>query len=578
MRLFWKPDLVLLHPPTVYDFRKEPIFWGPISDVVPSSYIFEMYPVGFNSITGHLVKNRIETRVINLAYRMLTDPGYDCRKVIKGLKPLAFGIDLHWLPHAHGAIEIAGLCKQIHPDIPVIIGGYSATFFHEEILTRYSEAVDYVMKGDSTEESMLELMRCMKERRPVNHIPNLSWRDLSGRVCSNSIISPSNAADRFYNDYLTMFRMAFKSFDIRSQIPFIGWWNYPVTAIMTVRGCMQNCAICGGSAHAMKKLCNRKKPDYRSPQKVIKDVQKMASYTSAPIFLIGDLNQPGNSYAEAIFNGLTPLKIKNDIVLELFNPAPEDFFKMAARACPNLNFEISPESHNESIRTFAGKHYKNHELEKNIEWALALGARKFDIYFMTGIPGQDYRSVMETIDYCETIMKKFGSRIMPFISPLAPFIDPVSPVWDNPDKYGYKLFYKTLEEHRQALLQPSWKHILAYETKWMTRDQIVEATYEAARRLNLLKIKFGQITKESGQETENRINEAIRLNKKIDKIMNEFKHPQDRRGHLFGLKKEMDAYSLSTICNKNEINWRITGKKFHYSKILFDVLFARMSD
>lgn len=33
-------DLVLLHAPTVYDFRNEMIFTGPISDVVPSSPVF----------------------------------------------------------------------------------------------------------------------------------------------------------------------------------------------------------------------------------------------------------------------------------------------------------------------------------------------------------------------------------------------------------------------------------------------------------------------------------------------------------------------------------------------------------
>ena len=47
-------DLVLLHPPAIYDFRKRPITLGPISDVIPSTPIFEMYPVGFASISEYL--------------------------------------------------------------------------------------------------------------------------------------------------------------------------------------------------------------------------------------------------------------------------------------------------------------------------------------------------------------------------------------------------------------------------------------------------------------------------------------------------------------------------------------------
>jgi len=41
-----KPDVVLLHSPSVFEFRERPIAYGPTSDVIPST-VFEMYPVGF---------------------------------------------------------------------------------------------------------------------------------------------------------------------------------------------------------------------------------------------------------------------------------------------------------------------------------------------------------------------------------------------------------------------------------------------------------------------------------------------------------------------------------------------------
>jgi hypothetical protein len=268
------------------------------------------------------------------------------------------------------------------------------------------------------------------------------------------------------------------------------------------------------------------------------------------------------------------LNIRNDIVLELFDYAPEFFFKLAASVCQNLNFEMSPESHDESVRLLSGKHYKNREIEQDIEWALSYGAKKFDLYFMTGIPGQNYDSAMDTIGYCEYLMERFDSRLMPFISPLAPFIDPASMVWDDPDRYGYQIFYRSLEEHRQALLQPSWKHILSYETKWMNRDQIVNATYEAARRLNLLKMKYGQIERDKGESTDRRIRAAINLNNRIDQIINEKKDAGARRAGLMALKEEMDAFSFSTICDISEIKWRVIGKRFKLLKILWDCVFG----
>ena len=161
--MFAKADLVLLHAPSVYDFRKLPILFGPISDLVPSTPIFEMYPIGFSSIAEHLERNGIRVRIVNLALRMLKDKNFDAEKLIAKLKPRAFGIDLHWLPHAHGSLEVAALCKKHHPEIPVIFGGYSSSYFHEELI-RYPQ-VDFVLRGDSTEEPLRQLLLSLREKK-----------------------------------------------------------------------------------------------------------------------------------------------------------------------------------------------------------------------------------------------------------------------------------------------------------------------------------------------------------------------------------------------------------------------------
>ena len=48
------PDLILLHAPSVYDFRKKSILYGPVSDLIPSTTAFEMYPIGWASMASHL--------------------------------------------------------------------------------------------------------------------------------------------------------------------------------------------------------------------------------------------------------------------------------------------------------------------------------------------------------------------------------------------------------------------------------------------------------------------------------------------------------------------------------------------
>ncbi len=169
------PDLLLLHAPSVYDFRERAILYGPVSDMVPSSTVFEMYPLGFLTIASYLHAQGMNARIVNLALRMMNDRHFDVPAFIARQRPRAVGIDLHWLPHAHGALEIARIVKEIHPGVPVIFGGLSSSYFHKELVA-YPQ-VDYVLRGDSTEPPLHELLVALRDGKPVDRIPNLTWKD-----------------------------------------------------------------------------------------------------------------------------------------------------------------------------------------------------------------------------------------------------------------------------------------------------------------------------------------------------------------------------------------------------------------
>ena len=140
----------------MYDFRRKSILYGPISDLVPSTPVFEMYPIGFTSIAEYLERNGYQVRIANLALRMLKDPNFDIEASIAKMDAAVFGIDLHWLPHAHGSLEIARIVKRLHPNRTILFGGFSSTYFHRELAQRHE--VDFVMRGDSTEHPVLELL------------------------------------------------------------------------------------------------------------------------------------------------------------------------------------------------------------------------------------------------------------------------------------------------------------------------------------------------------------------------------------------------------------------------------------
>ena len=64
-------DLVLLHAPSVYDFRERSIMFGPVSDMVPSTPAFEMYPLGFTTMAEYMERHGLRVRIVNLAVLML---------------------------------------------------------------------------------------------------------------------------------------------------------------------------------------------------------------------------------------------------------------------------------------------------------------------------------------------------------------------------------------------------------------------------------------------------------------------------------------------------------------------------
>jgi B12-binding domain/radical SAM domain protein len=545
-------DLLLLHAPSVYDFRERATLWGPISDLVPSTPVFDMYPLGFATMLAHLQSRGYAVRIANLAARMVLSSRFDPDRLIAARQARAYGIDLHWLPHAHGALEVARRVKMYHPGAPVILGGYSASYFHEE-LVRLPE-VDYVLRGDSAEEPLAQLMgHIIAGTEPVE-VPNLTWQARDGSLRVNPLTYVPETLDHLTLDYYPIVKSVVRNIDLVNTVPFSHWLEYPIMASLTVKGCTESCAICGGSAFAARHLSARTRPAYRSPELLARDVRRMGELSHAPVFLLGDLRQAGMDYARRFLREVQGFD--GPVIVEFFRPVDRAFAEELAAALPNFIVEFSPESHDPRVRRASGKPYTNAGIEGTVEACLAVGARRFDLFFMIGLAQQTPASALETVDYCRDLLSRFDDgRLIPFTSPLAPFLDPGSRAYEQPERHGYIRHAFTLEDHRRLLLQPSWKHILSYETTWMTRGALAEVTYEAGFRLNRLKRDVGLISAEKAVETEARIAEARLLMAEIDRLMAHSSEAELALA-LRALKPRIDRANTSTVCDKEELDVR----------------------
>ncbi len=545
------PDLILLHPPSVMDFRKRTQLLGPVSDLIPSTPVFEMYPIGFTTIASHLESNGYSVRIVNIATRMLASKRFEPERFVKSVDAGVFGIDLHWMPHVQGALELAKLVKRQHPDRPIVMGGFSSSYYHEELLAKHPE-VDFVMRGDSTEKPMQMLMDALSSRRPLDGIPNLTWRSGKGITINPLSYVPENLDD-ITIDYGLMVRKVLRYRDLEGHLPYKNWKSNPMSIAVSVRGCTHNCVNCAGSCDSFSRNFGRVKPAYRSPEMLADDVARAEEYLKGATFVVGDIRQHGRHYASRFLSELKARKVKNEVVLELFTPADKAFAEEVGRSVDSFSIQMSPETHDEDVRRAQGKPYTNAGLEKSAEAFLDAGCGRFDMFYMIGLPLQTPESVDGTVKYAERLYEKFkGKRLFPFISPLAPFIDPGGNAFENPDKLGYRLFASTLEDHVKLATMPSWKYVLNYETRWMTRAAIVDASYSSGLGLNSIKRRMGLISEDVADRTEGRIRAAQELSKKIDSIVG--KHSATE-GEMDALREAAADLSESTVCEKGELDW-----------------------
>lgn len=198
------------------------------------------------------------------------------------------------------------------------------------------------------------------------------------------------------------------------------------------------------------------------------------------------------------------------------------------------------------------------------------------MFFMIGLPEQTPSSALESANYTRRLYAQNNNdhRLMVYTSPLAPFLDPGSFAFENPEKFGYRLFARTLEDHRARLESPNWKDVLSYETVNLNRDQIVQASYDAADRLNDVRVEVGLMTMEELKEREARSMDARQLLAEVDMAMS-IKDLREREDTLARLKQRGEDLMESTICQKRDLEWDSHSVFRSIPRVMYSLVFRR---
>ncbi len=470
-----------------------------------------MYPIGLISMLNYLTERGYNARISNTAVLMLDSPKFDVDAYIKRMESDLFGVDLHWLPHVHGAINLVRTIKKHHPDSKVVMGGFSASYFAEDIMQNYPE-VDFVLKGDLQERSMPPLVDFVQNGGSPEGIENLLYRS-DGAVKENRRSNDLERMDDVYLNYECLIRNALKYHDIKGHMPFLSWIRNPMAMTLIQHGCSMNCAFCGGSYYSYHTNFYPHSPIMRRIERVVDEVEIVHRNLGAPIFIAGDINLAGEKYYLEFLRSVRDRGIDIPLLTEYFIPPGSNYYQELKKAFPQFTSEISPESSIESIRLRTGKTYTNADLEKSIAYAGDNGCRKFDVYFSIGLPTQRPEDVLADVDYSERllILNKGGRmNVSTFISPLAPFLDPGSLIYEFPDRYGFRIRTKSIQGYYDLLDYGSgWEDFLNYETDRLDRETLERTTYAAAIGMADMRFRNGQITAEEHKKIVKNIHNYI---------------------------------------------------------------------
>jgi clorobiocin biosynthesis protein CloN6 len=189
------------------------------------------------------------------------------------------------------------------------------------------------------------------------------------------------------------------------------------------------------------------------------------------------------------------------------------------------------------------------EMEEWIPKALDAGIAGIMVWFFIGMAEQTPQSVLDTVAYSESLLRKFrGQNVLPLICPMVPFLDPGSRFFEEPNKHGYKIFCRTLKEHRQAMLEPLWFKRLNYETRWMSRRELQDVTYEAIARLVSIKGELGILPSSFCKAVLATIDETKLLLGHVERALElDNKLPADLKDQIRIYNRKILAYSSDQI-------------------------------
>jgi B12-binding domain/radical SAM domain protein len=452
-------DVVLLHPKIFTSMTEKQK-----KDVTYPKFL--MTPMGFFSLSDLLRKSGFETQIVNLGLEECIDPCVDAEKYIASIDSKIFAIDLHWFSHSHHAITLANICKSLHPQSLVVLGGITATWFRNEILKSY-QSIDVVVRGEG-ERPLVDVAKSFTSGKDLGDTRSITYRR-NGCVTETDCGPASSMNELCFTELDLM-----KNWDKYLETDSIGYdskRNIPKAFWLPIaRGCTYNCIHCGGGKAAYTEFSGREKIALRSPEKIAEDVQTLSGYRVKVINFSHDPQLGGEEYYKKMFALIKEMKLDMSAYVEVFQLPSKEFLNGLDSAFYSPSIAISPESASERVRRQVGKHFDNDDLFNALRLTDEMMI-KTSVYFCLGLPGEN----LEAYSVFENLVNKITFETDATVSPpITYIIDPNCPMASDPEKYDVKLCFRSFEDYRRmsSRIGVPQEASSGYETKDLTSEDI----------------------------------------------------------------------------------------------------------
>lgn len=311
---------------------------------------------------------------------------------LKKREPDLIGIGCCFSGYFAEALEVADMCKELYPSVPVVMGGAHATLEAEKIILNYP-CVDFIVRNEG-EITLEELIRGLRGELTVKTISGLCFRDSDHSPILNSpreLIRDLDilpVPDRRFVDMEHYKRSNHKLFNFSRK--------KPVLTVMTSRGCPYECLFC-----CSKNLWKRRwRP--KSMERIFEEIEMLVSeYGAREICILDDQfilkKERIYAFCDYFIDKKTPVSFSNIAGLSVWL-ADDEKLLVKMRRAGFYKLTLPVESGNPEVLKFIKKNVDLDQAARLISKANKLGYWT-GAFFIIGFPYETREQIMETISF-----------------------------------------------------------------------------------------------------------------------------------------------------------------------------------